>query len=74
MTTAAEQNDIALRNEGSIWLASPVSDAGRVYLAEHYGLGDDLAPYQYFAGALVIEARYVKGFVDLAREDGLNVY
>ncbi len=62
-------NDLVMRNEGSIWLAAAVSDAGRDYLEGHY----NAEHHQYWAGQLVIEPRYVKQFVDLAREHGLNV-
>jgi hypothetical protein len=58
---------IKLENHGSIWLARPLDDAADDLLAEW------LESSQFFGKALVIEPRYVEGFVALVQERGGEV-
>jgi hypothetical protein len=62
------QMDIRFDNHGSIWLANPLTEAGRDWMSEH--LPDDA---QTWGEAVVIEPRYVADIAQGARDDGLEV-
>jgi len=59
--------DVQFRNEGSIWLATPLTDAAREWIAEH------IEDATYFGPSLVIEHRYVPDIVQGMANDGLEV-
>lgn len=62
--------DIQVRNEGSIFLFHPLTDAGQEWLDEHTPEGHEV---QYWGKALVVEFRYVADIVDGMTNDGLVV-
>lgn len=60
--------DLTVRNEGTIFLLNPVSDAGREWVVEH--IPEDA---QRWGGAVVVEHRYISDIVRGAQADGLLV-
>jgi hypothetical protein len=64
----ANQPDVFVRNEGSIFLLTPMSDAAREWIGEH--IPEDA---QYMGRALVVEHRYVEDIVAGMQSDGLIV-
>lgn len=61
--------DLVVENHGSLFLLRPMSDAAEEWLNEHL----DPDNSQWFAGALVVEPRYIGDIVDGAVADGLEV-
>ena len=59
--------DVLVRNEGSLFLFHPLSDAAKDWIKEH--IPDDA---QWFGKALVVETRYVGNIVEGMRADGLT--
>ncbi len=60
--------DVSFSNHGSIWLARPLTDAGQDWI------DDNIDPNaQWFAGALVVEPRYVGDIAEGMAADGLEV-
>jgi hypothetical protein len=62
--------DFALEDHGSIWLLRPLDSAGRAWLEEHCPADDN---HLYWAGALVVEPRYVPDLAAGIVADGLTV-
>lgn len=63
--------DIRIENHGSVFLARPLTDAGKAAVNTILE-GNEEA--QSFGGALVVEHSYIMGIVDAFREDfGLEV-
>jgi hypothetical protein len=63
------ESDFELRNEGTIFLLRPISEAGNAWLSENVHAED----YQYFGGALAVEHRYIDDIVAGIAADGLRV-
>lgn len=61
--------DLSVQNEGTIFLLTPISDAGREWIAEKLCTEDAL----WFGGALCVEHRFIADIVTGAQEDGLCV-
>lgn len=59
--------DLEFSDHGSIVLCTPVTDAGKEWIAEH--VSDDAL---WHGRSLVIEPRYVDDLANGAAEDGLN--
>lgn len=75
MTTSTANNapssnpvDVETRNEGSIFLFSPLTDDAKIWFQLH--TGDEA---QWFGGSLVVEWRYAEDIVAGLVNDGLNV-
>lgn len=64
----AKKADIKVENHGSIFLLCPRSEPGRDWLREH-----TYADALTWAGAVVVEPRYVEDIVRGAQDDGLEV-
>lgn len=62
------QPDVFVRNEGSIFLLTPMTDAAREWIGEH--IPEDA---QYMGRSLVVEHRYVEDIVAGMQVDGLIV-
>jgi hypothetical protein len=62
------QKDFEVRNEGSIWLLRPVSQAGRDWAGEHIP-----ADALRFGGAIAVEHRFIGDILDGIAGDGLSV-
>ena len=60
--------DFTIQNEGSIFLLQPCTDAARSWVEEF--LPEDRLE---FAGAIVVEHRYIQDIVHGIRRDGLEV-
>lgn len=60
--------DFLARNEGSIWLFTPITDAAHAWVAEH--IPDDA---QTWGESIVVEHRYIGRIVQGAANDGLRV-
>ena len=60
--------DLLVRNEGTIFLLTPVSDNGKAWVEEH--VSDD---HQEWCGAIVVEHRYITDIVAGAQADGLKI-
>jgi hypothetical protein len=60
--------DLRVENHGSIVLVRPLSERAQLWLDEH--IGDES---RWFAGALVVEPRYVAPLVEGMQEEGLEV-
>jgi len=58
--------DVSVRNEGSIFLLTPLSPEARAWFGEH--LPDDALT---FGPATVVEHRYVGDILDGMAQDGL---
>lgn len=65
---ARRPTDLLVHGHGSIYLLRPTSRRGRRWIDEH--LSDDR---QEWAGAIVVEHRYVADIVAGARKAGLGV-
>ena len=61
-------HDLIVRNEGSIFLLRPMTDAGREWVAEH--IPEDA---MRFGQSIIVEHRYIADIVEGARADGLDV-
>lgn len=61
--------DLTVDNHGSLCVLTPVSDAGREWVAEH--IPDDAMTWG--AEGIVVEPRYIKDIVLGAINDGLEV-
>ena len=68
----AQQNspDLRVSPQGSVWLFYSLTDKAREWMAAHCPPDSD---HQYFAGALVVESRYVRDLLGHAEEDGLVI-
>jgi hypothetical protein len=62
------KRDVTISNHGSIFLLRPVTSRARAWFREH--LDSDAL---WFAGAVVVEPRYVVPIVDELAEDGFIV-
>jgi hypothetical protein len=60
--------DFTVQNEGSIFLLQPCTDAARSWVEEF--LPEDRTE---FAGAIVVEHRYIGSLVERLREEGWSV-
>ena len=60
--------DFRIRNEGSIVLLKPISDAAREWVSEH--IPEDA---QEWAGAVVVEPRYIADILAGIQDSGLEV-
>lgn len=60
--------DFFVRNEKTIYLLEPLTDAGREWVREH--LPEDAT---YWGDSVVVEWRYIRDIVDGIRRDGLKV-
>jgi hypothetical protein len=60
--------DISIENHGSLWLVRPRTDSARQWL--RWNVQDDAL---WFAGALVVEPRYVADLVSGIQDDGFLV-
>lgn len=67
-TAAARKPDVFVRNEGSIFLVTPISEAAREWMKEH--IPDDA---QYMGRSLVVEHRYVEDIINGMKGDGLRI-
>lgn len=63
-----EVSDFSVRNEFTIFLLHPLTDAARKWIAEHIG-----AEAQRFGEAVVVEHRYICDIIDGILADGLEV-
>ncbi len=61
--------DLTVANHGSICILTPVSDAGREWVAEHIP-GDAMT---WGPEGIVVEPRYIDDIVNGARDSGLEV-
>jgi hypothetical protein len=62
--------DFLLRDEGSIVLLTPCSEAAREWIDEHIGQDNGFQPY---FPTIVVEPRYIVEIVDGIQNDGLMV-
>ena len=60
--------DIRIANHGSLFTATPVTDAGRDWIDENVG-----GETQWWCGGLVVEHRFIDNLVDGMVGDGLEV-
>lgn len=60
--------DFSFRNEGSIFLLRPLTEAAQGWVKEN--LPEDITT---FGGAVVVEARYIFNLVEGLREAGLTL-
>jgi hypothetical protein len=60
--------DIVFRNEGTIWLATPLTAAASEWIAEHIS-----EESQWFGPSLVIEHRFVETIATALVADGLEI-
>jgi hypothetical protein len=60
--------DFLVRDEGSIFVFTPCTDAAHAWVEEH--ITED-APR--WGRGIVVEHRYISGVVNMARRDGLSV-
>lgn len=63
-------SDFALQPEGNITLFRPQTDAARAWLAEH--CPQDEAHF-YWAGALVVEHRFVRDIAQAVLSEGFSL-
>lgn len=63
-----ENPDVLIRNEGSIWLFTPMSDDGRQWIENNVD-----REAQWFGGSLVCEHRYGPDLAEGMIDYGLNV-
>lgn len=66
--------DVSIRNEGSIVLFTPESDAAREWVEEHIGqhIGQDTG-FQPYWPTVVVEHRYAADVADGMAGDGLEL-
>jgi len=64
---AVRRIDFVIRDEGTIWLFTPLTPAALRFLAEH--IQPDA---QYFGDSLAVEHRYVEGLLHGLTEHGLK--
>jgi hypothetical protein len=64
---AVRRSDFVVRNEGTIWLFTPLTPAALQFLSEH--IQEDA---QYFGDSLAVEHRYVEGLLHGLQEHGLE--
>lgn len=70
MKPIAAPPDFELRNSLSLCLLAPLTPAADAWLDRHFARADEV---QWFAGALVVEPRYLAPIVEGIRLDGLEV-
>lgn len=63
-----DDSDVVVRDEGSIFIVTPVSEDAKGWVEEH--IPDDA---QWFGSGFVVEHRYVADIVDGMIADGLTV-
>jgi len=63
-----KKSDLIVENHGTILLLFPATNAGRSWIGENIG-----SDAQRWAGAVVVEPRYIADIVIGARADGLEV-
>jgi hypothetical protein len=61
--------DLLVRNDFTIWVFTPMTTRGRVWLDSHL----DSAPWQWVGGALLVDHRMGQELIELAREDDLEI-
>lgn len=61
--------DVEVRDEGSIVLLTPISDAGRGWVDENL----ELESWQWYAGGVAIDHRYADDIIEGMVGDGLLV-
>lgn len=62
--------DFTVTNHGSLWLVRPNTDAARDHFETEV---DPNGVLQWFAGALVVEPRYVVNFAEQLVADGFTL-
>jgi hypothetical protein len=62
--------DVSIRDEGSVVLFTPESDAGREWVEEHIGADNGFQPYW---PTVVVEHRYAGDVADGMVGDGLEL-
>jgi len=60
--------DVEVRNEGSIFLLTPLTSDARAWFSQH--LPDDA---QHFGAAVVVEHRYAPDILEGMTQDGLKL-
>jgi DNA-binding LacI/PurR family transcriptional regulator len=68
-TDSENQPDLDVRNEGTIIVFTPQTEAGKHFLQEVLYTDS----YQWFGGALCIDHRMARGVIDAAKGEGLTV-
>lgn len=63
---AVRRIDFMVRDEGAIWLFTPLTPAASQFLSEH------IQDVQYFGDWLVVEHRYVEGLLLGLQKHGLR--
>ena len=66
----AEKYDFVTQDHGSIVLLKPLSEAGKIWIDEHIGQGDEV---QYWGDSVVVEPRYIRDIIDGIEADGYKV-
>lgn len=61
-------SDFVVRDEGTIWLFTPLTPRALQFLSEY--IQEDA---QYFGDSLAVEHRYVEGLLHGLREHGMKV-
>ena len=69
LKTRKQSPDFTLENHGSLFLLRPQTDRAREWMSEH--LPVDNPETQFFAGAIVVEPRYIGPIVEGIVGDGL---
>jgi len=54
--------------QGNLWFVTPMNESARTWIRENTS-----EESQWWAGSLVVEARYLENFIEGMREDGLTV-
>jgi hypothetical protein len=65
---AVRRIDFVVRDEGTIWLFTPLTPAALQFLSEH--IQQDV---QYFGDSLAVKHRYVEGLLHGLQGQGLKV-
>jgi hypothetical protein len=65
---AVRRIDFIVRDEGTVWLFTPLTPAPLQFLSEH--IQEDA---QYFGDSLAVDHRYVEGLLHGLQEHGLKV-
>lgn len=66
--TPRKTSDFHVRDEGTIWLFTPLTAAANEFISEH--VEEDAL---FYAGSLVVEHRYVVDLVDGILDEGLTL-
>lgn len=65
----AAKTDIDVRNEGSIFMFTPLTAKGRAWVDEHL----ELESWQWLGGGFSVEHRYAGDLAEAMQNDGLIV-